>query len=211
MKLVKAGMVVVSLFTLAGCSSSNSSVGDNDELVAGDLDGDENLTDNESSPSLDGTVAFPELQGMWSEDCDFYDPAEPEEGYTISTFTVTGNIFKTNTTIYSDSNCVTLLERGFLQAGSSAQTNGVLTRPGGSANTSVGAVPFIDITTQEYTIDGKPVIASLAAFFPVETDYEIVYVDGGTFYLGVVSQALDGSSPETRPTALDFQRPFTRQ
>ncbi len=180
------------------------------DLDAG-LDGGQVLTGNESPTPSDGAVYFPELQGLWSRDCEYYDPDELGDGYSLSRITITGNAFKTNTSIYSDSNCLTLLERGFLQAGISFQTAGILSRADGSADTSVGSVPFFDFTTQENTIDEEPVIASLANLFAVETAYEIVYVDGRAFYLGINSEALDGSSPETRSTALDFEHPYNRR
>lgn len=159
---------------------------------------------------IDG-VFFPELQGTWNRECRPFDEDEPDGSFEKSTFTVEGNDFQTNTTVYQDSGCTTELTRGFLQAGSSFQTYGTLGRPAGSAETPMGTAAFIDLSTDRHTIDNQPIIASLQGFFQPETGYSIVVVNGNQFFLGDESGGQDGESAASRPTSLDTDRLYTRQ
>ena len=156
-------------------------------------------------------MAFPQLQGTWLRICKPLDPDEPDGGYERTSMTVSGDTLESETVVYSDSNCTAVLERGFMQFGSTGQFNGYLERPAGTVNTSVGEVALIDITIEETLIDNQPLDPSVAGFFPVSTSYDIVHVDGDTMYLGVSNGDLDGETPQSRPQRLDFVVPYTRQ
>lgn len=156
-------------------------------------------------------MSISELEGTWVGGCVYFDPEDPDGGYQRSALTFTDNNFQSNTIVYADSNCSVVLERGFLQTGSSLQSTGFISSPSGSVETSVGAVPFIDIATQQYTIDNQPIAGSFAAMFVAETKYDIAHIEGGTLYLGDISGALDGSSVERRPVEIDVQRAYKKQ
>ena len=190
-----------------GCSGDGSGLDEEDTDNQQVTEGDGNDTNTA------GRIAFPELQGRWLNECELFDDDAPEDGYEQRTIDVTGNDYVLEVVIYSDSNCVTRLTRGFLQGGSSVQITGILERPEGTANTGVGAVPFINIVGQNTTIDNEPLVASVEAFFPNETTYTIVYVDGNTMYLGAEDLDDDdsGTTPETRDMTLDFDYPWVKQ
>lgn len=199
---------------ISGCSSSNSDDPVADPATAEPAaDSQTPAPDTAPEPTAGNAgVLFPELQGSWSAGCQFFDEEEPSEGYANTVITVTGNDFQTNTLVYSDSNCVTPLPRGFLQFGDDFQSYGTIERPEGSADTSVGAVPFINMNYDRYTIENQPLIASAAALFQPYTDYSIVYVDGDQMYLGDLDiPGQDGESAETRAITLDFEEPLLRQ
>ena len=152
-----------------------------------------------------------DLQGTWVGICQFLDPEDPDGGYEMSTLKVTGSDVNVETVVYSDSNCINRLERGFAQLGSSGQFSGFLALPGGSAATSPGASAFMDITFNKVMIDNQPLDPSVAAFFPEETTFDIVFVDGNTLYRGLLTDRLDAETSVTRPQQLNVESPFTRQ
>lgn len=156
-------------------------------------------------------VAFPELQGTWQSRCLYSDPAEPEDGYVKSVFSFNGNEFKSNTVIYSDWNCTEVLDRGFFHSGSSMQVEGVVSRPEGDVDTLVGSVPFIDIRFDQYMIDNQPMTGSMAAMFSPVVQYDIVHIEGETFYMGNNSGDRNSSSERLRPIELDSDKAFIKQ
>ena len=204
--------VAVCAGLLSACATGTSTV-TNEAPVSAPAVVDEVLAPPEiKTPDapIDG-MAFPQLQGSWVRICKPFDPDEPDGSYERTTMTVSGDTLESETIVYSDSNCTAELERGFMQFGSSGQFNGYLERPAGSVDTSVGEAPLIDITIEETLIDNQPLDASVAGFFPVNTSYNIVHVDGDTMYLGVSDGNLDGDTPQTRPQQLDLVVPYTRQ
>lgn len=187
------------------CSSGNSG---GSSAVTGEGD---SPPDVPTLPTGSDTILFPEMQGSWARACSLFDEEEPSNGYERSVVTVTGNDFVFDTKVYSDSNCITPLARGFLQFGDDFQSYGTLQRPVGTANTSVGAVPFIDIAFTRFTIDNQPLVPEAAVLNSPYTDYTIVYVDGNQMHLGDpdVPEQL-GDSSQTRSVTLDFEDPLTR-
>ncbi len=223
-----ACMAVIAL--LAGCSSSSSdgTTGTNTgtDIVSGidtgtttdttTSDAVPPLTDGPASPLAPGAVSnadvlFPQIQGSWSYGCQLFDEEEPSEGYERSELRITGNEIVLDTEVFSDSNCVIPLARGFLQFGDNFQSYGTLVRPGGTADTSVGAVPYIDINFTRFTIDDEPLVSAVAAFFEPYSDFTIVYVDGNQMFLGNPDlPGQDGDTAQTRSLILDFDNPLTR-
>jgi len=196
--------------SLAGCSSGNS---DNStaDMPASPMVGEQN-PDTLQQPVNGSGSLFPEMQGSWSRDCQLFDEEEPNEGYERGVITITGNEFVADTKVYSDSNCVTPLGRGILQFGDDFQSYGTLERPGGTANTSVGSTPFININFTRFTIEGEPLVPAVAPLFSPYVDYTIVHVDGDQMYLGDSDlPGQDGDTAQTRSVVLDFTDALTRQ
>lgn len=163
-------------------------------------------------PIADTEVLFPELQGSWAKDCVLFDEEQPTAGFERSVVTVTGNEWVIDTKIFTDSNCVTPLPLGFLQLGDDFQSYANLTRPDGAASTSVGAVPYVNIAFQRFTIEDEPLAPAAAALNTPYVDYTIVYVDGNQMFLGdseVPGQL--GDTAATRSVTLDFEDPLVRQ
>jgi len=207
-----ARLVVLSFLatSLAACSSSNSDNPTADTFTSPMVDVPN--PDTSQQPVNGSGVLFPEMQGSWSRDCLLFDEEEPSEGYERSVITVTGNEFVVDTKVYSDSNCVTPLARGFLQFGDDFQSYGTVERPGGTADTSVGAMPFIDLNFTRFTIEGEPLVPEVAAFYTPYVDYTIVHVDGDQMYLGDPDfPGQDGDTAQTRSVVFDFTDPLTRQ
>jgi len=156
-------------------------------------------------------VFFPQLQGTWVRECQPFDPDEPDGSYEITTMDFQGNDYQSNTTVYQDSSCTTELTRGFLQAGSSFQAYGTLTRPTGGANTQLGAAAFININNERYTIDNQPIVASMVSFFQPETTYTIVLVSENQFFLGDDYASQDAESTAGRPRTLNMEQAYTKR
>lgn len=153
------------------------------------------------------SMSISELEGTWAGGCVCFDSEEPAEDYQRSALTFAASDSHRSTIAYADSNCCVVRESGILQSRSSLQSAGFVSRPADSVDTSLGAVPFIDVFTQQYTIDNQPIAGFSAAMFVSENTYNIAHTDGGTLFLG----AMDESSIEQRPVEIDVHRAYKKQ
>ncbi len=173
------------------------------------------LTDPPPAPGSEqegGSTLFPELQGTWARSCRLFDEEEgPAQGYERSEIIFRDDSIFIDTEVFFDSNCVVPLAQAALQFGDDFQSFGSLIAPGGSADTSVGAVPFLDIDITSFTIEDQPLVASIAFLFSPFTDFTIAYRQGDQLFFGnpdVPDQ--DGETALTRSVTLDFEDPWIR-
>lgn len=205
-------LVLLPVILVAACGSNPKPESD---AIADSINQTDVLLTTDESTALrarqDGSIAFPELQGRWQGGCVLFDREDPDDGYEITSFTFTGNTYRSDSTVYADSNCSTVLERGLFMSASSMQTEGTVSRAPGSKDTAQGSVAFIDVHTERFLIDNVPLTEAMAGVFPAETQYDIVLLENNTIYLGNVSGSNDGTSPERRPTELDENRVYVKQ
>ena len=147
------------------------------------------------------------LDGEWLLACSVVDPEFPEDGYDVTTLSISGDTGTSRTLNYTDSACTA--------PGSPAETviTASIVYPGGSTDTARGPALHIDVTPEGVLVDGTmPPVADMEGDDTPDTDYDIALVTGNELYFGdfEIDPGRDGESAERRPEALEAT-PFVRQ
>ncbi|SFM32598.1 hypothetical protein [Marinobacter zhejiangensis] len=184
MKKILAFTLVSALMTGCGGGSDGDDQNTNNPGSGSGTDSSQGGNDHGSGASNGEPTV---LEGTWRKPCG---PVPGEEHHDIVTFTSTGNEFTSSIENYTDANC----------------TN---PHPDAPNPTSLGTFTLGDdvllsdgVTATEFDshithFDGAPFIVD---------DYNIVYIQGDTLYIGVEG----GETPAQRPTSLDYDQPYYR-
>lgn len=206
----RGGAATLCLLVLVGCSDDDDD-GDAPLDVGGDIGvntGTEGGTSMPAPGTTPGAPAPTMFDGEWLAACTAIDPSFPDEGYEVATLTIAGDSGTARTPLYEDSACaipVTPSEDEPFETVVSAS----IVYPGGTTETALGTATHVDITTESIEFDGEPPTeaqrAQLERIDAFGTDYDIALVSGSELFFGdfEADEALDGSSPERRPTALE--------
>ena len=165
------------------------------------------LPDGTSVPAPEFNSVAPlqsDLQGSFTSGCVFDPLPGSAQGSFTETVAIEGNTLIGTLLSFSDDNCsVPALPAEFI-------TEESLVLPGGSVTTSFGEAAFIDVTLESFTIDGELAPEFLALTEPDVTFTIFLITNDGLWFTGETFGINDGSSPERRPTTLDFGFALTR-
>jgi len=201
MYIGKAASILLTMAVLAGCSSSDDdgdTITDSSEDMTGlPTDSEDSVGTSMPAPGFDpndAPQAMTQFDGNYLSGC----RVEPEEEgiWSVSELSIQSDLVVVTDSEFSDSECTQ--PDGVFEITLSA------VYPGGTADTSLGVADFIDLTVEGGTVNGEAVPAADEAFF------DLILLDGGNLYFGLLTEELDGETPETRPTEIDTVEPFVR-
>jgi hypothetical protein len=131
------------------------------------------------------------LEGRWLKSCSPVDDSH----YDIVSITVSSNQFMSDIENYEDAVCTVPLSFS-----PNPTSDGTLTI--GDALLTTGGLDATEVVTNITHFNGAPFILNA---------YDIFYIDGDNLYFGDVNGDGDTSTPDLRPSTLDFTAVFVRQ
>lgn len=180
MKRILVCTLVSALMTGCGGGDNGSSLESGNEETGSPGEGEDNGT---ITPSDQITA----LEGSWKKQCGAVDG---ESHYDIVTLSFSGGTYTTSIENYIDSGCTTPFQDA--------------PNPVASGVFSLGENVLLSdgVTATELNIH---VTQFNGADFEIY-EYDVVYITNNVLYTSIES----GSSPELRPTSLNYNRPFDR-
>jgi len=195
---VKTTAILITSALMAGCSGSDDVVELADPETLSEIpestlptDGDASGQTSMPAPGTDPSDApqpLTRFDGNYLRACTLVN--ELDGGvWEVNELSIQGDTGASTLTQYSDSECTqpTLIEI----------TTFSFIYPGGTANTALGVADFIDVTIEGETLDGVDVFSDMTQLF------DLILLDGNSLFVGLTTEELDGSTPETRPVDID--------
>ncbi len=184
--------VLATVIFLQACGGGGSS-STKDESTNTSSDASSSIVSSSSSSSV--STQSTELEGVWKKFCGAADVSDPDTHYDIVTATFLGDTFSSNIENYTDPSCSIPLS--------------FAPNPTASGTFSIGdSVTLID-ATEAKELDSH-VDTYNGAEFEID-EYGLYRIEGGIVYFEDDSGVKDASTPELRPDALNYNRPFYRQ